>query len=321
MKRGFIGWDPEQLPRAVLEQRLLQLQQHMADLGVQALVAFSDVWRSNDVRYISNYMPYWNRALTVTPPDGKPILLCALSPRVYPWIRSVTIHETIVPSPNLVLQLVKLCAERGWARIGMLDHAGLPYDLYQALAGERLEVIDVPRDVVRPGASESELAMHRRAAELARAVLEVEIGAAVREAPPGRPDLTDYELTGRLERALRRAGAEDLVVLVSDGRTPPVPASGKTFGPRSSVMLALEYSGHWVKLSRNAAGLTSSLPPESGARVHLETLSRASGWEDIAHGEAVPGVVVSLQVEIDNEGHRLYYGDTCVQGRGTVEML
>lgn len=323
MKRGFIGWDLQQLPRAVLEGRLLELQRHIADFGVQALVAFSDVWRSNDVRYISNYMPYWNRALTVIPPDGKPILLCALSPRVYPWIRSVTIHETIVPSPNLVSQLVKLCAEHGWTRIGILDHAGLPYDLYEALSAEKLEVVDIPRDVVRPGASDSELAMHRRAAKLARAVLEAEIASAVLEVemPGARPAVTDYELSGRLERALRRAGAEDLLVLVSDGRTPPVPASGNIFGRHSSVMLALEYGGHWAKLSRNAASLTSVLPPEQGARVKLETLSRASGWEGIAPGDPVPGSVVALQVEIPSEGHRLYYGDTCVQGHDTVDIL
>ena len=91
-----------------------------------ALVAFSDVWRSNDVRYLSNYMPYWNRALTVIPAGEKPILLCALSPRVYPWIRSVTLHETILAEPHLIAQLVKLCAERGWTRVGVLDHEGLP---------------------------------------------------------------------------------------------------------------------------------------------------------------------------------------------------
>lgn len=314
MKRGFIGWDLQQLPRAVLEARLLELQRLIAACGVQAMAAFSDVWRSNDVRYISNYMPYWNRALAVIPPEGKPVLLCALSPRVYPWIRSVTIHETIVPSPNLVLRLLELCAERGWTRIGMLDHAGLPYDLYEALATEKLEVVDIPRAAVRPGASDSELAMHRHAAKLARDVLEAEIAGM-------RPGFTDYEVTGRLERALRRAGAEDLVVLVSNGRTPPVPASGNTFGPHSSVMLALEHSGHWAKLSRNAAGLTSPLPPGQGARVQLETLSRASGWEGIVPGDAAAGAVVSLQVEIDSDGHRLYYGDTGVQGRGTVEIL
>jgi hypothetical protein len=283
-------------------------------LGVPALVAFSDVWRSNDVRYLSNYMPYWNRALTVIPAGEKPILLCALSPRVYPWIRSVTLHETIVPSPNLVAQLVRLCAAGGWTKVGVLDHEGLPYEIYRQLAAEKLEIVDVPRRLVRPKATESEVAMHRHAAKLARGVLESEItGVAV--------GLTDHELTGRLERALRRAGAEDLFVLVSNGHTSPVPASGAAIGTSSSVTLALEYCGHWVKLSRNVAGVTSPLPPRRGAAVHLETLSRASGWEGIGEDDDAASAVISLQVEIPADGKRLYYGDTCVQEGGGVEVL
>lgn len=314
MKRGFIGWDPEQLPRAALEARHVELQRHVAPLGVQALVAFSDVWRSNDVRYLSNYMPYWNRALTVIPPGEKPILLCALSPRVYPWIRSVTLHETIIPSPQLIAQLVKLCAERGWSRIGVLDYEGLPYDLYKQLAAEKLDIVDVPRALVRPQAAESEIAMHRRAAELARAALETQITSAA-------VGMSDHELTGRLERALRRAGAEDLFVLVANGETAPVPPSGQRVHPHSSVTVALEYCGHWAKLSRNMSGVTSPLPPPQGSTVHLQTLSRASGWEGIAASDDATGTVISLQVEVPVSGKRLYYGDTCVQERGGMEIL
>jgi hypothetical protein len=314
VKRGFIGWDTERLPRAALESRLEELQRQLAEFGIQALVAFSDVWRSNDVRYLSNYMPYWNRALTVIAPGEKPILLCALSPRVYPWIRSVTVHETIVPSPQLAAQLVRLCAERGWRRVGVLDHEGLPYDLYQQLGAERLEIVDVPRHLVRPRATESEIVMHRHAAQLARQAVEAEVCARA-------VGSTDHELTGRLERSLRRAGAEDLLILISNGHTPPVPASGQQINAHSSVILALEYCGHWAKLSRNVAGLTSPLPPTGATTVHRETLSRACGWEGLIEADDTPGAVISLHAEISAAGKRLYYGDTCVQGRGGVEVL
>jgi hypothetical protein len=314
MKRGFIGWDKEHLPPAALEARLLDLRRLISERSVQALVAFSDVWRSNDVRYISNYMPYWNRAFAVVCPEENPILLCALSPRVYPWIRSVTIHETIIPSPNLVAQLMKLCSERGWKRLGVLDHAGLPYDLYDQLAAQELEIVDIPRLLVRPRASAAEVVLHRRAARLARAILESEIGNA-------GVGMTDYEFTARLERSLRRAGAEDVVVLISNGRSPPAPAAGNVFDGRSSATVALECNGHWAKVSRNLAGLTSPLPPERGGEVHLESLSGGCAWEEIAGGEAAPGAIVSLQVEMSSDGNRLYYGDTGVQERGTVEIL
>src|SRR5260221_217316 len=133
---------------------------------------------------------YWTRALTVVPRGEKPILLCALSPRVYPWIKTVTVHETILPSPSLPGQLVKLCAEKGWSKVGMLDQAGLPNDLHTQLGAEKLALVDIPRGAFRPVATESELAMHRRGAVLAREILAGEVTRAA-------IGLSDYELAGR----------------------------------------------------------------------------------------------------------------------------
>ena len=314
MKRGLISWDRAELPAAAFTARLGALYQLCVDFDVPALVAYSDVCRSNDVRYISNYMPYWNRALTVVPHGEKPILLCALSPRVYPWIKSVTVHETILPSPSLPAQLVKLCGERGWAKVGLLDQAGLPNDLYTQLGAERLAFVDIPRGALRPVATESELAMHRRGAELARQLLEAEI-------TPAAIGLTDHELTGRIERRLRRAGAEDLVVLVSNGRSVPLPAAGNEITAGSSVTVALEYNGHWVKLSRNVAGITTSLPPPPGSDVHVESLSGRYPWESIEAQAASRKLITSLQVGIQRGADRLYYGDTGVQGPGGWQQL
>jgi hypothetical protein len=307
MKRGLISWDRAELPAAAFEARLSALYQLCADFEVPALVAYSDVCRSNDVRYISNYMPYWNRALTVVPRGEKPILLCALSPRVYPWIKTVTVHETIVPSPSLPGQLVKLCAEKGWNKLGMLDQAGLPNDLYTQLGTEELAFVDIPRRAFRPVATESELAMHRRGAVLAREILDAEVTRAA-------IGLSDYELAGRLERRFRRAGAEDLVVLISNGRTAPLPAAGHEVNENSSVTVALEYNGHWIKLSRNAVNVTSSLPPAAGADIHLELLSGRYPWECLSPQDDYLNVITSIQVMIRRGENRLYYGDTGIQG-------
>jgi hypothetical protein len=314
MKRGLISWDRAELPAAAFEARLSALYQLCVDFEVPALVAYSDVCRSNDVRYISNYMPYWNRALTVVPRGEKPILLCALSPRVYPWIKTVTVHETILPSPSLPGQLVKLCAEKGWSKVGMLDHAGLPNDLYTQLGAEKLVFVDIPHGAFRPVATESELAMHRHGAVLAREILDAEVTRAV-------VGLSDYELAGRLERRFRRAGAEDLVVLISNGRTAPLPAAGHKVNENSSATVALEYNGHWVKLSRNAVNVTSELPPPAGADIHLELLSGRYPWECLRSQDDSRNVITSIQVMIRRGENRLYYGDTGLQGAEGWQQL
>jgi hypothetical protein len=309
MKRGLINWDLEQLPRSAFDARLERINRQCEALDVPAIAAYSDVWRSNDVRYISNYMPYWNRALTIVPRGEKPVLLCSLSPRVYPWIKSVTIHEVIVASPSLPTQVAKLCTERGWMRLGMLDAAGLPNDLHTELSAGSVQIIDVPRDQIHGAADAAELGMYRHAAKTARDVLERELDDRVL-------GLRDYELVGWLERGLRRVGAEDLVVLVSDGRTVPLPASGKELGPTSSVCVALEMNGHWAKVTRNLAGVPGPLELPA-ARV--EKLSGSYSWECVSSPEE--GSIIALQVEINRSADRLFFGDTGVYSRGALELL
>jgi len=312
MKRGLVSWDQSELPPEELATRLASLHAVARNEAVDAIVLYSDVWRSNDARYLSNYMPYWNRAFIVVPKDEKPILLCSLSPRVYPWIKTVTLHETIIASPSPPATLFKLCSERGWKRVGVCDLEGLPADLFAELTSGELDLVDIPRGEIRPGPTDVEVRMHARAARMAREVLGQELSAAAGQ--------TDYELTGRIERLLRRAGAEDVVVLISAGQGAPVPAWGAAGGPHTSVVMAVEYNGHWAKVTRNVAGVTSSLPPARGGLKELrEILSGPYSWEAMDNPE-IPAIV-SLQLEIRARNQRLYYGDTCLQGREGLHVL
>lgn len=311
MKRGLVSWDKSELPPEELATRLAAVHAVARNKGVDALVLYSDVWRSNDARYLSNYMPYWNRAFVVVPRDAKPILLCALSPRVYPWIKTVTVHETIIASPSPPATLFKLCAERGWRRVGIVDLDGLPADLHAELTSGKVELVDIPRSEIRSAPSAVEVRMHARAAHMARELLVKELS--------NKGARTDHELTGRLERLLRRAGAEDVVILVSDGQGPPLPAFGAAVGPHTSVVVAIEYNGHWAKVTRNVTGITSNLSSLGEVIELREILSGPYSWEN-GDDAAIPAVI-SLQREIRTPNQRLYYGDTCLQGQEGLRVL
>lgn len=246
MKRGWITWDKTELPPSAFESRLAKVRQHLFEKELPALVVYTDVWRSNQGRYLSNFMPYWNRALLVIPRDSAPVLLCGLSPRVYPWIRSVTILEDIRANMNLA----KMRDENGWNKVGVLDFPLLPYDLSVPNA------VDVPWIAIHPEPDEGELSMYRHAAKMAREILREELRAAV--------GLIDHEFVGRLERKYRTAGVEDLVVLVTNGDTPPVPPIGSTLTPSFSVSVAMEYRGHWVKIVGSGFQPAAGLPPGAG---------------------------------------------------------
>jgi hypothetical protein len=303
VKRGWITWDQTELPRAAFEARLDAVRRNLAERDLPAAVIYSDVWRSNRARHFANFMPYWNRALLVVPRDAPPTLLCGLSPRVYPWIRSVTILDEIRPSPNLARQLLDLAREKNWKRVGVFDLPGLPFDLGQQLRAGAVETVDVS---LPAGPDSWALSMYRRAAKMAREGLTEELGRAT--------GLTDYEFTSRLERKFRRAGAEDLVILVTNGQSVPAPARGERLSSDYSVALALEYRGHWVKLARSASG-RDPFP----TRLHVETLS--GPYPSEISGRLETPAILAIRFESRTEGLRLFHGDTYWSGDQGLVLL
>ena len=238
MKRGLITWDKTELPPSVFDARLAKARETLAKQDLPALLVYSDVWRSNEGRHLTNYMPYWNRSLIVIPLEQPPVLLCGLSPRVYPWIKSVTVFEEIRSASKLVPTLLQLCAERGWTNLGVLDLPRLPHEISLPLQASDVRTFDVKLDLT----DDAEIAMLRRAEQMAREILAAELSNGA--------GLTDYQFAGRLERAFRRAGAEDLMLLFSTGDSAPRPARGTMLGQKYSVAVAVEYRGHWARVTQ-----------------------------------------------------------------------
>jgi hypothetical protein len=327
MKRGLISWDKLELPESTLTGRLDLVRARLAEQELAALIVYSDSWRSNQGRYFANVMPYWNRSLLAIPREGAPVLFCGLSPRVYPWIRSVTILEDIRPGAAMAEGVLKMCREQRWSKIGVLELAELPEDLHGVIAAGGVDVSDVAWSKVHTAGEEAELSMYRRAVTVAREGLE--------EMIPKGQGMLDHDFVGQLERTFRRAGAEDLVVLLGNGRTSPRPATGSNLGDEFSVSLALEYRGHWVRLSR-AMGPANVLDelrgcfeqrlrafPEAPSRtsVCVELLSSAYPFEFCGRTDLGDGTLFGLHVDLRRDDRWLSYGDTCIVRKNGPELL
>jgi len=316
MKRGLITWDKMEIPPAVFDGRLQRLRSLMAAKSLQAAVVYSELWRSNSARFLSNYMPYFNRAFLIVPADQPVTLLCGLSPRVHGWIRSVTIIEDVRPAGNFAKPLFQLASERGWSRIGIYDYLQLPYDLYQLLQAGPLEIVDINSAELL--SDETEISMRRKAAAMAREILEAELPFGV-----GR---TDYEFVGRLERRYRGAGAEDLIVLLTNGAGVPAPPSGQRLQEQYSASIALEYRGHWVRIARSHG---SSFDPEVLRREflhldsppHIENLSGSYPYEHITRRELGQGSIFAVHVVRPVGAKQIYLGDTFRFGTSGPEIL
>jgi hypothetical protein len=295
MKRGLITWDKSEIPPDVFAQRIERVRRVLAECDLPALVVYSELWRSNQARFFSNFMPYFNRALLIIPGDVPATLLCGLSPRVYGWIRSVSTIEDVRPAGNFAKPLFEIAAERNWTRVGVLGLDQLPFDINKALRGGSLELLDVnPDTVFSPAEDDAELHLRRKAAEITTRILDEELSKAV--------GVVDHRFVGALERRLRRAGMEDLIVLVTNGRTVPAPPRGIVLEQNFSVSLAVEYRGHWVRLSR-----THALP--SGLVPTLEVTERLDSSYPYTSGA---GSITSRHLEYSHNGKRLFHGDTAL---------
>jgi Xaa-Pro aminopeptidase len=329
LKRGWITWDKAELAPEVFETRIEHVRQVLRTHDLPALVVYTDVWRSNWGRYLSNFMPYWNRSLLIVPEEMPPILLCALSPRVYPWIRSVTILDDIRLSPSLSDSLLNICTAYSWKRLGILDIQQLPQQIYGPVMRSGLSLANISTDQnFKRNLDPNELSMWRKAVSIVRRVLEKELSEPAAE--------TDFALAGRLERAFRRAGMEDLLLLFSDGSATPAPARGTKFTGAFSVVAAAEYRGSWVRVARTRAVASVAKQarerfdkvlrnfeqekPDS-AQVCVRDISGSYPYEYKAAGEVSQGLIFSIDVEVPMNGARLFYGDTCRLGKNGAELL
>jgi hypothetical protein len=300
VKRGLITWDKTEMSPEVFEQRIDRVRRALAARGLSAMVVYSELWRSNPARFFSNYMPYFNRAFLIIPRDLPPTLLCGLSPRVYGWIRSVTTIEDVRPAGNFAKPLFEIAGERGWTRIGALDLEQFPYDLHKAIRSGTLEAVNVESPAVYvPAEDETEIAMRRKAAAMANQILTEEM--------PGGVGSIDHHFVGGLERRFRRAGAEDLIILLTNGHTVPAPPIEATLEENYSVSLAVEYRGHWIRLSR----------PQASAPVLAECREQWDSQPGLAERldgsypyECGAGGMTARHIEYLVSGKRLFYGET-----------
>jgi hypothetical protein len=91
-----------------------------------------------------------------------------------------------------------------------------------------------------------------------------------------------------------------LIVLITNGKTVPAPPTGARLEENFSVSIALEYRGHWVRITRSH-GVDK---PPSAAAVVSERLDGSYPYE------IGPGAISAQHIEYRLNGKRLFHGDT-----------
>src|SRR5579864_4984871 len=87
---GSYTWAQDRLPADEFSLRLDELRRAMARHGWRAVLAYGDVREHAALAYLSNFIPRVRWGMALLPRDGDARLLCAMSTRDLPAMRTLT---------------------------------------------------------------------------------------------------------------------------------------------------------------------------------------------------------------------------------------
>ena len=285
MRRGLMGWDTNELPKAALDARRARLQAAMARAGLDALLLYTNIVRPSAVCWLTGFTPYWIESLLLVPRDGATMLATALSKRVSDWVRATSQIDDIVNTPKPGTAIGARLVATSARRIGVLELDGLPAGLYDDIAATApaVELVDASALFAgeRRHIDPAERNLIARADSLARAALnEVDVAEA----------MDAGALAGLVEKHARLGGAEEAYIAIApdldlDRRmirvSRPVPLA-RRFALRASVA----YKGSWVRRTRSFAR------DADGA----STVARAETWLDELASSIAPDKPLAAQL-------------------------
>lgn len=288
MRRGLMAWDPDELPRAVLDDRLARLRGMMRQEELDAFLIYTNLVRPSAVTWLTGFTPYWSEGALLVLEDGAPIFSTALSKRVANWIRTTNPVSEVVNSPRPGTLLgERLVAHGGIRRLGVLELDALPSGLSGDLtsAAPSIELVDAtaPFAGIRRTVDDAERRLLVRADALAAAALDHVAAEPADDAGV---------IAGLAEKHARLAGAEEAHIAVAadldaDRRLRRI-VKATPLGARFAVRASIAYKGVWVRRIRTFAR------DEAGRRA----IARADRWFDDICGTIDPGKELRSQLEM-----------------------
>ena len=251
-----------EIPKDEFRQRIEKLRQHMDGDNIGLCLVFGDEYRKENLRYVSNYWPIFERGMLVVPLNKEPVLLVApegeqVAREMSAWsdIRNVREFTCVTVPDEIEYQYAKYTSfsqiakefqfeKRRMGIIGLdIISRNLYGDLKSAFSG--IEFVDYNQVIfgLRLIKSSAEVECLREAWRIA----DEGYRALVEKIQPGMREL---EICAEAEYAARKAGAEDIPFFVfgSGNRTNTIVGRPvqKTIKDGEMIMaaLAVQYEGY-----------------------------------------------------------------------------
>lgn len=251
------------IPKEEFQARIDRIKARMKDRRLDALIVYGDEYRKENLRYVSNYWPIFERGALLIPREGTPQLLCA--PEGEQMARELSVWKDLLLIPDFLCvtvpdkieyplahyssfkQIADDLKEKGMAgKLGLAGKDAMSADLYESICESFNCPIENCNDILfdlRKVKSANEAACIREAARIAdkgmQAIMEADIIG-----------LTEIEACAIAEAAARREGAEHVIFTVfgSGERTNTIVGrpSRKVIEDGDMIMLALavQYEGY-----------------------------------------------------------------------------
>ena len=246
------------ITREEMKRRTENLRRKMKSEGFEALVVYSDEYRSGHSSYITNYKPInvieESPQLVILVGDLEPVVflgrLNAYAAKDSCWIKDVRgIHRPYADLPEVFASITGRAS-----RIGLIGKNIMPVEIYEQICDAAPAAAFEARDDImldlRKIKSEAEIALMQRAAEVNDAVLK----EAARKVAVG---MTEIQVAGLAESIARQMNADigSATVVMSGPNTnyPAWRATDRRIQPGDFVMLDFNPAvGHYC----NDGGIT-----------------------------------------------------------------
>jgi creatinase/prolidase-like protein len=306
MRRGLMGWNPEELPKVALEARIARLRAAMKRDRLDAVLLYTNNVRPSAVTWLTGFTPYWSDGMLMLAAQGAPVFATALSKRVANWIRTTDSLSEIVNTSKPGAAVGQRLADARARRAGVLEFDALPAGLYDEIAGAApgIELVDIGTAIAnaRRTIDDAERGLIGRADALAASALaQVDAGAA-KDAGA---------VAGLVEKHARLGGAEEAYIavapdLAADRRMIRVAGTLPLAG-RFAVRASVAYKGAWVRRIRSFAR------DDAGAAV----FSRADTWltglaSSIAAGTPLAAQIAEACKSLPGAELRALLAESCV---------
>ena len=145
MKRGLVVRDRSEIADAEWDGRIDAVQSVMADQGLDFVLVYGDVFRSDDIGYLTNLCIYWNEGVVAVPAQGPPLFLTKLSQRVHSWMRLTSTMTDLRSGKTFGDLVTGLVAEGGTGTLGLVDAdlwpASIVDEIREAIPGWDLRML------------------------------------------------------------------------------------------------------------------------------------------------------------------------------------